>query len=366
MKLKIFLQVFGAIAVLLTIIPILAVDYWWIRMFDFTHLQLTTLTLIALLAYFIRFDIKSRSDYAFVIVLLACFIYQGYKIQPYTPLASYEVMNSEKPIGDTTLKVFAANVLQKNSEYSSLVREIQNYDADVVLLTETNSEWLKQISSTMDSRYPHAVKVPKDNTYGMLLYSKLPLVNAKVRQLVHDSIPSIHTGVILPSKDTLQLYCIHPTPPMPQENPTSTARDAEMMIIAKLSRSSQLPVIVLGDFNDVAWSRTTELFEKVSGLLDIRKGRGLYNTYNAKNPIMRWPLDHIFVAPDFRYLKMERGKKIGSDHFPVYVELHYEPSGAKVQRPPEVSAEVLDLANRMIREAELEERIKQQELRLEL
>ncbi|NNF19056.1 MAG: endonuclease/exonuclease/phosphatase family protein, partial [Flavobacteriaceae bacterium] len=215
------------------------------------------------------------------------------------------------------------------------------------------------------AKYPHAVEVPKDNTYGMLLYSKLPLRKAKVKYLVHDSIPSIHAEVVLPSRDKLQLYCIHPTPPMPQENPTSTARDADMMIIAKLSRSSELPVIVLGDFNDVAWSRTTELFEEVSGLLDIRKGRGLYNTYNAKNPIMRWPLDHIFVSPDYRYLHMERGKKIGSDHFPVYVELHYEPSGADVQTPPKASAEALDEANRMIKEAELEKRIKEQELDLE-
>ena len=146
MKLKIFLQVFGAIAVLLTIVPIVAIDYWWVRMFDFPHLQLTLLTFIALLAYFIRFDITSKSDYTFAILLTACFIYQGSKIFPYTPLASLEVQNSENPSGKTTLHIFASNVLQDNDDHQSLLEEIKNYDPDLMLLTETNKEWMHKVS----------------------------------------------------------------------------------------------------------------------------------------------------------------------------------------------------------------------------
>ena len=113
MKLKTYLQIFGAIAVVLTLLPFIAVDYWWIRVFDFPHFQLTMLTLLAICVYFIRFNIRKHHDYIFVSVLIACFTYQFAKIYPYTPLASYEVLENTQSNPDKTLKVFTANVLQK-------------------------------------------------------------------------------------------------------------------------------------------------------------------------------------------------------------------------------------------------------------
>ncbi len=168
----------------------------------------------------------------------------------------------------------------------------------------------------------------------MLLYSKLELFDTQVKYLVSDSIPSIHAKVKLRSKDTIQLYAIHPTPPMPQENPSSSDRDTEMMFIAKMALESEYPVIVIGDFNDVAWSQTSILFQKVSRLLDVRKGRGLYNTFDANSKIMRWPLDHIFIGSEFRLKKVEKCEDIESDHYPLYTELTFEPNGKNLQLKP--------------------------------
>ncbi len=343
MTLKLFLRIFGMVAILLTIFPFIAVDHWSVRVFDFPHLQLTLLTLLALLTYFLKFDIREVRDYIFVVVLAACFIFQGLKIYPYTAFAGYEVQNGAKEVTDV-ISIYTANVFQENARTEGLISNLGTYDADIVVLTETNKVWTNRLNQGLNKNYPHKIEIPLENTYGMLLYSKLDLYESSVQYLVEDTIPSIHTKLIMRSKDTIQLFAIHPAPPTPQHNPSSVDRDAEMMKIAKLSRNSDYPVIVLGDFNDVAWSETTALFQKVSGLLDLRKGRGLFNTYNAKNWILRWPLDHIFTSPDFRVLEVERGAKVASDHFPFFTKLSFEPGKAHEQLPPPPTKEQLEKA----------------------
>ena len=329
-------------------------DYWWIRMFDFPHTQLTILTLVAFIVYFIKFDIRSWRDYTFVLVLGACFLFQMGKIYPYTPFAENQVKKFKKVNPDRSIGVFAANVLQKNTKTELLVAEILRRKPNLIVLTETNESWRREISPAVEARYPYKVEVPLDNTYGMLLYSNYELENPAVRYLVDDSIPSIHSLLILPSGEKIQLHAIHPTPPMPQHNPSSTDRDAEMMMVAKMARESDLPVIVAGDFNDVAWSQTTSLFLRVSGLLDPRVGRGFYNTYNANSWLMQWPLDHLFVSEEFRMLEILKGTHIESDHFPFYALLSLEPESASDQKPNPPTEEELKEAEREI-EKEAEE-----------
>ncbi len=94
------------------------------------------------------------------------------------------------------------------------------------------------------------------------------------------------------------------------------------------------PVIVAGDFNDVGWSHTTSLFQKVGGLLDPRIGRGLYNTFDADNPLLRYPLDHIFVSDHFRLVELRRLPYFGSDHFAVLTVLEHDPAAAAQQDEP--------------------------------
>jgi endonuclease/exonuclease/phosphatase (EEP) superfamily protein YafD len=101
--------------------------------------------------------------------------------------------------------------------------------------------------------------------------------------------------------------------------------------VGKEVKSKEAPVIVMGDLNDVAWSHTSYLFRNISGLLDPRVGRGFYNTFHANYPFIRFPLDHFFHSNDFRLLDLQRLPYCGSDHFPIYIDLSYEPSAERQQ-----------------------------------
>lgn len=349
MNFKSILQALGLLAVLFTLFPFVAADYWWIRMFDFPHVQLTTFTLIAILVYFFRFDIRSWRDYAYIGILTVCFLFQLSKIYPYTPLSEVEVENNEQIDPNATISLLVANVLQKNTAYHELLDEVLTRNPDVILLTETNAQWQRHLKQPMKQfGYPYKVEMPLENTYGMICYSKLELINPRVKFLLEDSIPSIHTRLRMRSGALIELHAIHPTPPLPPHDASSTDRDAQMMIVAKTVRKSSLPVIVAGDFNDVAWSESTSLFQNVSGLLDPRIGRGFYNTYSADNWLMRWPLDHLFVSEEFRVMDLSLGNDICSDHFPLYTKLSLEPVAASQQKKDPASTEELEDAQKQI------------------
>lgn len=349
MHLKPFLQGFGILAVIISLFPFVAADYWWIRMFDYPHVQLTVLTFVALMVYFFRFDLRNWRDYTFIGVLGACFLLQLGKIYPYTPFADVEVRKNTVAIPQSSISILATNVLQKNKEYGRVVNEVFLQDPDLLIFTETDKTWQKELRKGLRGfGYNYRMEMPLDNTYGMLVYSRFKLLNPQIRFLLDDSIPSMHARIILPSGELVRLHVIHPTPPMPPHDATSTDRDAQMMMVAKMANEEELPVIVTGDFNDVAWSETTRLFQNVSGLLDPRIGRGFYNTFNAESWIMRWPLDHLFVSEEFRLVEIKVGNDVESDHFPLYAKLSLEPEKAAVQELPPPKKEDLQKAEDQI------------------
>jgi endonuclease/exonuclease/phosphatase (EEP) superfamily protein YafD len=147
-------------------------------------------------------------------------------------------------------------------------------------------------------------------------------------------VPSIHARVKLPGGALVELRCLHPRPPAPQEAKESRPRDAELIVVGRELGRRRSPAIVLGDLNDVAWSRTNYQFQDLSGLLDPRIGRGFYHTFHARYPFLRYPLDHCFHSRHFRLASFRRLRAFGSDHFPVGIRLSYEPDAAREQPEP--------------------------------
>jgi hypothetical protein len=90
-----------------------------------------------------------------------------------------------------------------------------------------------QRADGLTKTHPFTVRQPQDNTYGMMLYSRLELLRPEVRFLVEDDIPSMRALVRLPAGTEVEIYCLHPRPPVPQESPRSTERDAELMVVGK-------------------------------------------------------------------------------------------------------------------------------------
>jgi endonuclease/exonuclease/phosphatase (EEP) superfamily protein YafD len=320
----------GLLMIAVTLIPIVRADAWWIRVFDFPRLQIAVVSVVTLVGYWFVRETPSAGSNLLLGVLALCLGYQLFRMHPYTRLARQQVQRSERSTPESTISLLISNVFMDNREAEKLRELIRQQDPDVILTVETDEWWERELAS-FEGSHRYVVKQAQNNTYGMHLFSQLELVNPRVRFLVQDDIPSIHTGVKLRSGKTIELRCVHPRPPAPAENDRSTERDAELLIVAKELKGKEAPAIVIGDLNDVAWSHTTHLFQSISGLLDPRVGRGFFSTFNANWPVMRFPLDHAFSSRDFRLITFKRLQHSGSDHFPVFVKLSFEPD-AKAQQ----------------------------------
>ncbi len=340
----------GYLIIVLSLLPLIRLDFWFFRVFEYPRIQKLTINVLVAAALFTFWDFESLPDKILIALLILNTGYLSFQVFPFTFLARKQIIKTSNYQPDKCLSLYIGNVCQHNDHYKEYLQMVINANADVIMLVETDKKWADYAHEKLSATYPNTMLVPLENTYGMILYSRLELTESKVRYLVEDDVPSVHTCINLPSGDIVRMHGLHPTPPVPGENPRSTERDKEILMVAKAAKTSKYPVIVAGDLNDVAWSYTTELFSRISGLLDPRRGRGFFNTFHAKYPGLRFPLDHIFVSNDFTLVEMQRLDNCGSDHFPMYIKLQYEPEAKKSQEEPQADQDDLETAEEKINE----------------
>lgn len=336
------LRFFSALLIIATLIPFIKWDYWWIRVFDYPQLQKLVLILICLIPWIYLGVSRSMNEaYYWIVVLVLTSIHLFLKVKTFTPIGK-KMIESVAFDEDNGIHILVGNVYQFNRHFHKVVDLVNKANPDLIFLVETDKDWQDGVQS-IENDYPNTIHIPLDNTYGMLLYTRLEIVQHKVQYLIDDEIPSIEMDLKLKSGKIITVYAIHPTPPVPSENPKSTDRDAEILIVGKKVKENDKPSLVIGDLNDVAWSYTTELFLKISEMADPRRGRGLFSTFNAHIPLLRWPLDHIFLSKHFGLSELKVQTSIDSDHFPISM---------KAVITPDKTTEQLDVDHEDKEEAE--------------
>ncbi|MBD3664728.1 endonuclease/exonuclease/phosphatase family protein [Sulfitobacter aestuariivivens] len=307
------------VLVVATALPFTKVSHGSIQGLAFPREQFLGVALVAMLAFwYFQPDNWGIGLIAMGVVALiqAIFII---KFTPVWPRQSVEADRELLARKEAQISVLAANVKQSNRDYPRLIGLIKERQPDVVMAIETDAKWIDALKSGLTDEYEAWVEVPKDNGYGLCLMSRLALSETEVRELITKDVPSIRTTLSLRDGRKIRLYVVHPEPPVIDHD--TIGRDSEIAMVGLEATKDDLPCVVSGDLNDVAWSTTTRRFQRLSRLLDPRVGRGFYNTFSATMPWMRWPLDHLFHDAQFRLIEMARERKIGSDHFPMWFSL---------------------------------------------
>lgn len=368
--LKVVLLVFALVWIVATVLPLYKAPYWWVRMFDFPRAQITLGALVTLALFGVAnigMAEPTRWEWGVFVLLGLSVAYQTYRMLPYTPVWSEQVVEaSPEADPDRQIRLVISNVLMENREKGRWLSVIRNANPDVLAAVETDAWWV-ETASDLEESLPYAVEIPQDDTYGMLVRSRLPIRSHEVRHFVEEAVPSIEVTVELASGEPVRILVLHPRPPRPDIQQDSRLRDAELVMAGREVAGWDEPTIVAGDLNDVAWSHSTTLFQQLSGLLDPRIGRGLFSTFHADHWWLRYPLDHVFHSDDLALVDIERLPSVGSDHFPMLIQLAVDPTRRPLQDGPDLdaddredAAEAVDDAADLLREETLEERAERQ------
>ncbi len=294
---------------------------WWIRMWDFPRVQILAVAVALAVAVF---ALGHPRRWPMVLLLGAAAAWQLYRIFPYTPLAAPEVAIVETANVDNKFcfSTLSLNVYQYNRDYARTERLIAREKPDILVLLETDQRWADALNQPLKA-YSSVTALPLDNTYGIIVATRLPVRRSAVEILTEPGTPSVFAIVETRGGTPFQLVALHPRPPHPGQD--TDERNAELAIAARRAARTPGPTVALGDFNDVAWSHTSRLFKRIGRYLDPRVGRGPYPTFPADWPLLRWPLDHVFITPGFIVRSIRVLEDIGSDHLPVAADLCLAP-----------------------------------------
>ncbi len=316
---EIAFYILSSLCVLGGILPQINNQHWVFRIFDFGKVQLAFIqTLVIGLGFLF---IKNYTNFFWITQSINILLvgYHTYILRRYTPLYRLKRNPKEADKASDLISILSINVYQFNTEYQLLLNLIREQKPQMLLTLESNKDWENALSE-IENDYPYTKKVAQENTYGIHLYSKLPFEKILVNYFVADDLPSIEAVIKTPEGLTFTLFGVHPPPPSPTEEPNSKERDGELLCIAKRINEIKTPVVVVGDFNNVAWAKSSILFKKTSGLLDPRIGRGFISTFHAKYKLLRFPIDLFFHSERIQVDTFKTLAPINSDHLPLYCE----------------------------------------------
>ena len=166
------LVAFTALLIFITFLPLWWTDRWWVRLWDFPRLQVAGLLLLAGVGLLL---VRARRwRWVLVGAALLALAWQVGHFIAYFPPYPKQVASAENCPKGRQLSLLNANVLLTNQDYGKLLRLVEQRAPDVLLLLEPGEAWAKAVDP-LRARFPYRLSEPLENTYGLILLSRLPL-----------------------------------------------------------------------------------------------------------------------------------------------------------------------------------------------
>lgn len=222
---------------------------------------------------------------------------------------------------DAATRIVAVNLYYLNGDYAAARDYLLADDADVLVLSELTPGWVQELQPVTD-RYPHWLSVDRRSPWGLGVYSRHPLRQARFTNLGVRGSSNVVARVEAPA-GSFELVAVHLSSPTSRRN--AAFRDRQLRELAGLlgpPRTAGTPRLLVGDMNITPFSPLFVELLAATGMQDARRSQGLHGTWPAQLPApFRIPIDHCIADPGAGVASVVRGPAVGSDHYPLEIVL---------------------------------------------
>ncbi|MGQ0636058.1 MAG: endonuclease/exonuclease/phosphatase family protein [Planctomycetaceae bacterium] len=214
------------------------------------------------------------------------------------------------------LRALQLNVNTRAGNAQKVGQLIARLDPDLIVLEEVSSRWLQALATALEG-YPYSIARPRDDNFGIAVFSRLPLANSEIRHLGEADVPTVIVEVEAPERP-FTLIATHPLPPGGAEY--SRLRNDQLARLPAVVREAKSPVLLVGDLNATPWCSCFRRLLRETALVDSSQGRGVMPTWPTHIPVLLIPIDHCLHSPEIRVLEKSTGPDVDSDHYPLIIE----------------------------------------------
>ena len=209
--------------------------------------------------------------------------------------------------------------LGTSPDIGEVIEWLQSVDADVVFLHEADVDWVTAIER---ADLPYRVVGPmraQGASYGTMA---LVRAGATVEYLDITQRPAPVVSLDVNGERVVVLG-VHTV--APYDAIGSRLRDGDLLAIADWVNDQESRVVVAGDLNATPFSWSFRRMLEVSGLRNSQVGHGLQATWPTHNMLLRVPIDHLLYSDGLWIWDRSVHSNLGSDHFPIVVDLSLAP-----------------------------------------
>lgn len=198
-----------------------------------------------------------------------------------------------RDVRNTTFKIMHFNVFEFEGDDILILKSILKYSPDIISFGELTPEVNSYLKTNLQNDYPNISELNRIDSDSKLVMSKFPITAIDTFMLLGH--PQLN---IMANINSNNINLVFPYILPYNLTPDKTISSNQLDVLSKyIHRITQYPIIVVGEFNQVYWSKNLRNFIYDTKLNNTRRFVYPFSSHNS--------YDHIFYSDHFKCLGLD-------------------------------------------------------------